>query len=148
MNESLPPCAEVWSPAVGRRINLACNDFEAAWKAGAVPRIEDRLMDWVEPERTTLVRELIYLDLSYRRRAGDECLAEDYLGRFPLLDQNWLVRTLDADAWSSGDDSTPSGSGAPWSGTSNPAFEYESMARNAGKNFSRFAIVTLCQFSS
>ena len=49
------------------RIEQACDHFEAAWKAGAAPRIEDCLDGWTEPERSALLRELIYLDLYYRR---------------------------------------------------------------------------------
>ncbi len=116
MNESLPPCTEPLSLAVGRRIDKVCNDFECAWKAGLPPRIEDRLSDWDEPERTALVRELIHLDLSYRRRAGDECLTEEYLARFPLLDGDWLVAAFEADDLTLG------------SGVAKQDFEYESTA--------------------
>jgi tRNA A-37 threonylcarbamoyl transferase component Bud32 len=78
-------------PPVGRRIDRACNRFEAAWKAGAPPRIEDFLAGWEGPERSALLRELVLLDLDYRRRRGEKCRAEDYRARFPTLDLERLA---------------------------------------------------------
>ena len=49
---SLPDAESVDRPCRRRvRVNLACNRFEAGWKAGAPPRIEDCLDGWAEPER-------------------------------------------------------------------------------------------------
>jgi serine/threonine-protein kinase len=64
-----------------------CGRFEAAWKAAPVtasgPRIEDYLGAAAEPGRTALLRELLRLDLEYRRRHGEEPWVEDYTARFP-----------------------------------------------------------------
>jgi tetratricopeptide (TPR) repeat protein len=68
---------------LARRINEVCNRFELAWQAGPRPRLEDFLSDTPEPERSVLLRELIALDLDYRRRAGEKPTAEEYRERFP-----------------------------------------------------------------
>src|SRR5262249_50973852 len=47
-----------------------------------------------EPERAALVRELLLVELHYRRRWGDVPHAEDYTDRFPELHPDWLARAL------------------------------------------------------
>ncbi|TMQ32095.1 MAG: hypothetical protein E6K70_20445, partial [Planctomycetota bacterium] len=65
-----------------RHVDQICDGFEAAWKAsgraGTRPRIEDYLAGVAAPEQTALCRELIKLDIEYRRRLGEEPVAEDY----------------------------------------------------------------------
>jgi tetratricopeptide (TPR) repeat protein len=68
-----------------RRLDEACFRFEMAWKAGQRPRIEDWLRDMPEPERAALLRELIALEIEYRREAGEEPQLEEYQARFPGL---------------------------------------------------------------
>src|SRR5262249_40407202 len=70
------------SPAEARRIDRVCDRFEAAWKAGQGPRLEDYLNACGEPERSALLGQLLLLDWEYRRRAGDDP-RDDYLTRFP-----------------------------------------------------------------
>src|SRR5262245_30262384 len=70
------------SPAEARRIDQACDRFEAAWKAGQKPRLEHYLHSCGEPERSALLRQLLFLDWDYRRRTGDNP-RDDYLTRFP-----------------------------------------------------------------
>jgi serine/threonine protein kinase/WD40 repeat protein len=73
-----------------RRIDAVCLCFEKAWKAGTEggkrPRIEDFLGNTPEPERSILGRELIALEIDYRRRVGEQPQAEEYRARFPFLD--------------------------------------------------------------
>src|SRR5262249_46494221 len=86
---------ETLSPSLAKHVDSACDRFEAAWKAGARPRIEDFLSNVVSPAHATpQLRELILVDLSYRRRLGEQPRAEDYLGRFPDLDRAWLEGAL------------------------------------------------------
>jgi WD40 repeat protein len=73
-------------PALGRRINEACDRFEAAWRAGAPPRLEDACAGWQGAERAALLRELVPLDADYRRQRGERPAVADYLPRFPELD--------------------------------------------------------------
>src|SRR5438552_117474 len=70
------------TPAPARRVDQICDGFEAAWKgsgpAGCPPRIDDYL-DAVPPRnRSTLCRELIKLDIEYRRRLGEQARTDDY----------------------------------------------------------------------
>lgn len=59
------------------RIEGVCLQFEAAWKKGERPRIEDYLGDKQGAERSDLLRELLALDLDYRRKAGDQRMRDD-----------------------------------------------------------------------
>jgi serine/threonine protein kinase/formylglycine-generating enzyme required for sulfatase activity len=64
------------------RVEEVCNRFEAAWKAGQRPQIEDYLATAPERERPSLLRELLALELAYRRQAGETPTSETYLRRF------------------------------------------------------------------
>jgi serine/threonine-protein kinase len=72
------------------RVDQICDRFEAAWKAAAAtgqrPRIEDYLGDTPESERALLLRELIALDMVYRRRAGESPGEQDYRDLLPSLE--------------------------------------------------------------
>src|ERR1700676_4017704 len=74
MNEDLPL-------DLARRLDPVCDRFEGAWLAR--PRIEDFLEDVAEPDRPALLRELLWLDLDYRRRGGERPRAEEYRRRLP-----------------------------------------------------------------
>jgi hypothetical protein len=65
------------------RVATAAEQFEAAWRAGAPPAIEAYLP--AGPARGAVLRELVHLDLEYRRKAGEGARVEDYLARFPEL---------------------------------------------------------------
>ncbi|HEX8203137.1 MAG TPA: hypothetical protein VF590_21860, partial [Isosphaeraceae bacterium] len=65
------------------RVDRACDGFEAAWKAGRRPRIEDHLGDATGPDRVALLRELVPLDVSYRRRHGERPSPREYRAWFP-----------------------------------------------------------------
>jgi serine/threonine-protein kinase len=73
--------------ALLRRSNQACDRFEAAWRAGQRPRIEDYLAAVPEAERPALLGELLLLEVDYRRLAGEQLRAEEFLDRFPSLDR-------------------------------------------------------------
>ena len=60
------------------RIDGLCDRFEAAWKAGLRPRIDDFLKDATEGHRRVLFGELLAVELEYRRRAGEEPTEADY----------------------------------------------------------------------
>jgi serine/threonine-protein kinase len=60
-----------------------CDRFEAAWRAGRRPRIEDYLGDVPAPSRPALLRELLELECDYRHRLGECPPAEEYCRRFP-----------------------------------------------------------------
>jgi eukaryotic-like serine/threonine-protein kinase len=61
--------------------------FELAWQAGPPPRIDDFLDD-KSVERRVLLVELIQVDLEYRLKAGHKDVVEEYLRRFPELEND------------------------------------------------------------
>ena len=73
-------------------INDACERFEAEWQSGAQPQIEQYLAEVDEGARPELARELLKLEVYYRRERGDTILVDDYTPRFP--EQSSLIDTL------------------------------------------------------
>jgi hypothetical protein len=82
------------APEVARRIDKVCNRFEAVWRSGGRPRIEDPLTGWEGEPRAALLRELVLLDLDYRRAVGETPAPADYQSPFPELDADWLAKVL------------------------------------------------------
>jgi eukaryotic-like serine/threonine-protein kinase len=71
-------------PGFARRLEQLCTAFEEAWKGGQRPRIEDCLRQ-EEDRQVTLLRELLGLELDYRRVHGEQPRAEEYRRRFPTF---------------------------------------------------------------
>src|SRR5262245_30240512 len=92
-NQSSPGIAGLPGSRV-RHADQLCDQFEAAWKAGQRPRLEDYVGTLAEPERLALLCELIPLEADYRRRAGEQPQPQDYQQRFPALDARWLAQAL------------------------------------------------------
>jgi serine/threonine-protein kinase len=78
------------SPSTAGRREGVCDRFEAAWRAGQRPRIEDYLPDAPAPDRPALLRELLVVELAYRARLGERPDPAEYRARFP--GQAGLVR--------------------------------------------------------
>jgi WD40 repeat protein len=115
-----PSVAGSAAPAdVGRRVDRACDRFEAAWRAGERPSIEAHAAGWEGEARAALLRELILLDADYRRGHGEPVGPDDYLGRFPELSPTWLAGALNAEAQAAtatlppANDTLPNGPPAP-----------------------------------
>src|SRR5580765_3493652 len=72
------------------RLEEVCARFEAAWRAGALPRLEDFLAEVETSDRQPLLRELLRLDLHHRLRGPTAPTRIEYLQRFP--DESSLVR--------------------------------------------------------
>jgi serine/threonine protein kinase/formylglycine-generating enzyme required for sulfatase activity len=70
-------------PSQALRLDAICVRFEKAWQAGQRPRVEEFLGDISEPERSELLRELLGLELDYRRRASETLDSEEFRQRFP-----------------------------------------------------------------
>jgi tetratricopeptide (TPR) repeat protein/tRNA A-37 threonylcarbamoyl transferase component Bud32 len=81
-------------PDRARAVDRVCGRFEAAWQGGSRPSLEAFLADAPAELSAVLLRELVLLDLQYRRRAGDQPGAQDYRERFPHLDASWLTTAL------------------------------------------------------
>ena len=92
------------------RVDRACDDFEAAWRAGHRPRIEDALAEAAGPEQSVLLRALLASELELRRKFGEQLSPEEYLGRFPEYPE--LVRSV-FDAASATPSLRPSALNAP-----------------------------------
>src|SRR5205823_12924833 len=68
---------------LARQMEAAYQRFESALRAGQRPLIEDHLSSLPEPARPVLLPELLELELSFRRRAGEIVRPEEYRQRFP-----------------------------------------------------------------
>jgi serine/threonine protein kinase len=84
--------------SVARVLDRICDRFEQAWQAAAAgaarPRLEDYVAEVAEELRPALLRELIPLEIEYRRDQGEEPSAGEYQRRFPTLDPAWLLRQV------------------------------------------------------
>jgi serine/threonine-protein kinase len=86
--------AEMDTIEQARLVDRICTEFEEAWRGGRRPRLEDYLPTGTPEATSALLRELIGVDVEYRRHAGEEPRGEDYLTRFPGLDRGWLEGML------------------------------------------------------
>jgi uncharacterized protein (TIGR03067 family) len=89
-----PSQTQLGSQALTAHLDRLCDRFEAAWAAGQAPRLEDFLTEAAEPERPAVLRELLLVELHYRRQAGQEPQPPEYAARFPGLDPAWLAGAL------------------------------------------------------
>src|ERR1700693_849495 len=67
-----------------QEIDALVGPFEKAWQKGGRPAIDDFLPK-VNPLRLAVLKELVHIDLEWRRRVGEPKKVEDYLERFPEL---------------------------------------------------------------
>lgn len=69
------------------RIDMICDRFEAVWKSGGQPDIEGYLDlgSLVGTDRSALFKELLFLDLEYRRASRETPRAHEYRRRFPVF---------------------------------------------------------------
>jgi hypothetical protein len=82
------------SESLARLVDQVCNRFEAAWKADTPPRLEDFLGDIPGPERAAVLRELIPLNVHYRRARGEDYRPEEYRAFLTDLGAAWLAGAL------------------------------------------------------
>ncbi|NQT11854.1 MAG: serine/threonine protein kinase, partial [Planctomycetes bacterium] len=68
--------------SIATRIDLACDELEAAWQRQEQPRIEEYLVGFSESDRPRVLRELLLVELAYRR-SREEPKVEEYRERFP-----------------------------------------------------------------
>jgi tetratricopeptide (TPR) repeat protein/tRNA A-37 threonylcarbamoyl transferase component Bud32 len=110
MNHSVLPSADPARLSTLLRVDDACRAFEAAWRAGGLPpALEPFQADTSEPHLSVLLRELLALDVAYRRRRGERPAEEDYRSRF--ADHVAIVHSVFAGALAS--DTSPSYGPAP-----------------------------------
>src|SRR5262245_1377081 len=70
-------------PARLARQDNVCDRFEAAWRAGRRPRLENYLDTMSSAEQPQLLHELLMLELWYRYQNGEQPDPEEYRQRFP-----------------------------------------------------------------
>jgi serine/threonine protein kinase len=80
MTPPIPSSSEV---LLGVRIDRICEEFESLLKTGKAPRIETYLAELPEDHQSTLLEELLGLELDYRSKAGDSFTSDEYTLRFP-----------------------------------------------------------------
>src|SRR5262249_5360797 len=86
-----PNPGEKWDQVSAVRAKAEiCDRFEAAWRAGGRPQIEQHLRDLPEVERKNLLVELLALELAIRRDRKEQPPPDEYCQRFP--DAVTLVR--------------------------------------------------------
>ena len=103
-----PPGQEGVTDSQLWRIDQICDGFETAWKSARRPQIEAFLEVTTGPDRQLLLRELVLLDVHYRRRQGESPGVADYQQRFPELAETWLDAKLNPEP---GDDLATCGAG-------------------------------------
>jgi serine/threonine protein kinase/formylglycine-generating enzyme required for sulfatase activity len=64
-------------------VNQLCDRFEAAWKAGRKPSIEEYWANIPETARHAALSELLLVELAYRIQAGEKPTLNEYQLRFP-----------------------------------------------------------------
>ena len=66
-----------------KRIDDACDQFEAGWRNRERPIIESFLLDFAGPARAQLLRDLLALELDLRLELGEKPDRDEYRERFP-----------------------------------------------------------------
>jgi eukaryotic-like serine/threonine-protein kinase len=79
------------------RIDQICDGFETAWNSARRPEIEEFLDASTGRSRELLLRELLRLDVHYRRRQGESPTITAYRERFPELAESSLDAELAPD---------------------------------------------------
>src|SRR5262245_11260770 len=74
-------------------VDRICDEFEARWRDGGRPRLEDFLTAAPTDLHESLFAELLALDIELRSDDGPTPSREDYLQRFPeralVIDRVW-----------------------------------------------------------
>ena len=69
------------------KVDAACDRFEDALRAGGDPDLSAHLAAIEGPARAAAFRDLLGLEVEYRRRRGESPAAASYLARFPGLSE-------------------------------------------------------------
>ena len=72
MSDTTPPLD------LALRVEELCSRFEAEWQSGKSPSLADFLRTATPAEYPFVLKELVLLDVHYRRKAGQKPNPEDY----------------------------------------------------------------------
>jgi len=93
MPTSLPPETD---RSLLEKIDEIVDSFESQLKAGSNPQIESFLEGWHDPNLSSLLRELVGVELEYRVRRGEKAALVEYYNRFPryrnIIDEEFPAR--------------------------------------------------------
>src|SRR5262249_54513858 len=80
VSDDLSPGPRPLDPSIplAQRVDEACDRFEAAWMRGERPRVEDFLTGLDDGECPAFLRELLKIDLAYRRGHGEQPRFREY----------------------------------------------------------------------
>jgi eukaryotic-like serine/threonine-protein kinase len=96
------------TPSSIRRLEAACDRHEADLAAGLNPLIEERLADQGDGVHAALFRELLILEVAYRRRSGERPTIEEYTARFPEQAKTVAVAFASVEPVADRDERSPS----------------------------------------
>ncbi|HMF12073.1 MAG TPA: serine/threonine-protein kinase, partial [Gemmataceae bacterium] len=71
------------SPEELERVDHACDEFEEAWKKGERPELKVFAKGLDTPVGKVLLRELLKVELAYRKQRGEQPTAEEFAAIFP-----------------------------------------------------------------
>ena len=71
------------SHSAERKIDEACDRFEAAWQTEQRPQLESHVAEFEGPERWAAAYELLLLDIAYREKLGEAASQTEYQRRLP-----------------------------------------------------------------
>jgi tRNA A-37 threonylcarbamoyl transferase component Bud32 len=75
------------SAELEEQIDHTCDRFDALWRAGQRPRVEEFLDGCAAEALPWLLRELLLIELEYRHKAGETPTRDEYRGRFAGHDE-------------------------------------------------------------
>ncbi|WP_165226476.1 serine/threonine-protein kinase [Aquisphaera insulae] len=84
------PSEDELSDSAARRNDERCDRFDGRWRSGGRLSVEEHLatlylMSIPQPERTALLRDLLLIEVEYRRNVGEVVTPSELAGRFPAL---------------------------------------------------------------
>ena len=83
MSGARPAAPGPFPLTLAERVDRASDAFEAAWRAGRAPRIEELLAGVPVTEQAAFLRELLVTEIELRRARNEEPRKDEYVGRFP-----------------------------------------------------------------
>lgn len=113
-------------------LDEVCQTFEAKWRASGKPDILAAALELPAALRTCALKELVQLDVFYRRQNGYSTAVGAYADRFPELDRAWLARVVGDSGIVDPNAQTATGGGMPTT---------ELAPLRAGERFAGFEIL-------
>ncbi len=75
---------------IAGQVDALCDRFEQEWQAGRRPVVEEYLASAPAGGRGVLLKELLRVEVPYRRRSAGGLNIDEYFRRFPSVDADWL----------------------------------------------------------